>query len=227
MGTALKPSIGSCGTQNPTSISADSILSKIFLELSWNDLFDKKAAPFALTIFILACAYSGILSFLALHTKNLGLVEAGSYFFLVYAVSMMIFRPFTGRWSDKFRSKIIIYPCLVLFAVGMFLLSQAHTIVIILMAGAIIGIGYGSITPVFQTQIINSVEPHRVGIANSLYFNSMDMGMAIGTYIFGIVAGIYGFSSIYLIGIALIIVASLEYIIFTHKKEVMQVQSEI
>lgn len=95
------------------------------------------------------------------------------------------------------------------------------------MAGAIIGIGYGSITPVFQTQIINSVEPHRVGIANSLYFNSMDMGMAIGTYIFGIVAGIYGFSSIYLIGIALIVAASLEYIIFTHKKEAMPVQSEI
>lgn len=34
-------------------------------------------------------------------------------------------------------------------------------------SGALIGIGYGSVTPVFQTQIISSVEPHKIGVANS------------------------------------------------------------
>lgn len=192
---------------------------------SWNDLFDKDAAPFAIATFILACAYSGISAFLALYTKGLGLLEAASYFFLVYAVFIMISRPFTGRWSDKWGSKVIIYPCLALFAGGMFLLSQAHSIAIILMSGAIIGIGYGSVTPVFQTQIINSVEPQRVGIANSLFFNSMDMGMAIGAYVFGIVAGISGYGSIYLVGVALIIAAGLEYFVLTQNKEAMQTQS--
>ncbi len=44
-------------------------------------------------------------------------------------------------------------------------------------SGALIGIGYGSVTPVFQThQIISSVEPHKIGVANSLFFNAMDAG---------------------------------------------------
>ena len=58
----------------------------------------------------------------------------------------------------------------------MFMLNQTHTGAMLMIAGAVIGIGYGSVTPIFQTQTINAVEPHRVGIANSLFFNSMDLG---------------------------------------------------
>jgi len=53
-----------------------------------------------LATFILACAYSGVSTFLALYAKELGLVKSASYFFIVYAVSILISRPFTGRWSD-------------------------------------------------------------------------------------------------------------------------------
>ena len=194
--------------------------------LSPKNLFDKKAAPYAVTIFILAWAYSGISSYLALYANSLNLSAAGTYFFLVYAVAMLIFRPFAGRWSDKFGISIIIYPCLMLFAVGMFLLSQSHTTAIILIAGAIIGVGYGSITPLFQTQIINSLEPHRVGIANSIYFNFTDIGWAAGAYFWGIVADHAGFRSIFLIGIALIITAGLEYLILTRRKKILHVQSD-
>lgn len=193
---------------------------------SVHDLFDKKAAPYAVTIFILACAYSGISSYLALYANNLGLAAAGSYFFLVYAVAMLIFRPFAGRWSDKFGISIIIYPCLVLFAAGMFLLSQTHSTAIILIAGAIIGVGYGSITPLFQTQIINSLESHRVGIANSIYFNFTDIGWAAGAYFWGIVAEHAGFRSIFLIGIALIIAAGLEYLLLSRREKALHVQTD-
>ncbi|ERI91417.1 hypothetical protein HMPREF1982_03376 [Clostridiales bacterium oral taxon 876 str. F0540] len=48
--------------------------------------------------------------------------------------------------------------------------------------------GCGSVTPAFQTQTISSVESHIVEIANSLFFNSMDEGMAIGGYVLGIAA---------------------------------------
>ncbi|SEP37679.1 MFS transporter [Propionispora vibrioides] len=186
-------------------------------KFSWNDLFDKNAAPFACAIFILACAYSGISAFLALYAKEIGLVKVASYFFLVYAAFMMVSRPFTGRWCDRLGSKVIIYPCLALFAVGMLLLSLAHSSVLILLAGAIIGIGYGSVTPVFQTQIINSVERHRVGIANSLFFNSMDAGMAIGAYVLGIIAGSFGYGGIYMTGFILIVAATLQYFVLTSR----------
>lgn len=192
---------------------------------SWNDLFDKKAAPFAFATFILACAWSGISAFLALYAKDLGIVKTASNFFIVYAVFILISRPFTGRWSDRWGAKVIIYPCLILFAIGMFLLSQTHSSVMVLIAAAFIGIGYGSVTPIFQTLTINSVEPNRVGIANSLFFNSMDAGMALGAYALGILAGFAGYRSIYMVGVVLIVVAGLQYFALTQKKKVMQTQA--
>ncbi|MDA8442055.1 MAG: MFS transporter [Peptococcaceae bacterium] len=76
-------------------------------KFSWNDLFNKKAAPFALATFILACAYSGISAFFAIYMKDLGLASVASSFFLIYTGFIMISRPFTGRWSDRLGAKII------------------------------------------------------------------------------------------------------------------------
>ncbi|HEY8891889.1 MAG TPA: MFS transporter [Clostridium sp.] len=189
------------------------------IKFSWNNIFDKNAVPYALATFILACAYSGISGFLALYAKDIDLATTASSFFLIYAVFVLITRPFTGRWSDQFGTKVIIYPSLIVFAVGMLLLNQTRFSGMMLIAGAFIGVGYGSITPIFQTQTISSVEPHRVGIANSLFFNSMDAGMAIGAYVLGIVASAAGYRSIYLIGVVLIVATGLLYFVLTKKKE--------
>jgi len=124
---------------------------------------------------------------------------------------MFVFRPFTGVWADRYGANKIVFPCIILFAMGMLILSLPQTAGIMIMAGAIIGIGYGSVTPILQTQIISSVEKRRVGIANSLYFNSMDLGMAIGAFILGIVAKSFGYSSIFISGLVLIAAGGFSY----------------
>jgi predicted MFS family arabinose efflux permease len=184
---------------------------KVGKRFDLNDLIDKKAAPYALEVFVLACAYSGIASFLALYAQEINLVKAASTFFILYAGLMFVFRPFTGVWADRYGANKIVYPCIILFAIGMVLLSLPQTAIIMIMAGAIIGIGYGSVTPILQTQVISSVEKHRVGIANSLFFNSMDLGMAVGAFVLGIVAKTFGYGSVFICGIALIIVGGIAY----------------
>lgn len=187
-------------------------------KFDFNDLVDKNAAPYALVIFLLACAYSGIASFLALYAQEINLVNAASTFFILYAGLMFVFRPFTGVWADRYGASKIVFPCVILFAIGMVLLSLPQTAVIMITAGAIIGIGYGSVTPILQTQIIGSVEKHRVGIVNSLYFNSMDLGMAIGAFVLGIVAKSFGYSSVFIAGIVLIAAGGLSYFAFAKQK---------
>ena len=192
---------------------------KISKKFNLNDLVDKKAASFALVIFLLACAYSGIASFLALYAQEINLVKAASMFFIIYAGLMFVFRPFTGVWADRYGASKIVYPCIILFSIGMVLLSLPQTAVIMIMAGAIIGIGYGSVTPILQTQIISSVDKPRVGIANSLYFNSMDLGMAIGAFVLGIAANTFSYSSVFIFGIVLIVVGGFSYFAFAGKKK--------
>ncbi|MGC7872651.1 MFS transporter [Desulfosporosinus sp. SYSU MS00001] len=103
-------------------------------------------------------------------------------------------------------------------------MSQSHASYLFLIAGALISIGYGSVTPILQTQTIGSVEPHRVGLANSLFFNSMDAGMAIGAYVLGIIASGSGYQSIYAAEVVLIIVTGLQYLVLTHNKEALDIQ---
>ncbi|RDW15188.1 MFS transporter [Oceanobacillus arenosus] len=195
------------------------VTSKTKKRFELNDLVDKKAAPFALVIFILAFAYSGIASFLALYAQEINLVKAASTFFVVYAGLMFVFRPFVGVWADRYGASKIVYPCIVLFAIGMVMLSLPQTAVIMIAAGALVGIGYGSVTPILQTQIISSVDKHRVGIANSLFFNSMDLGMAIGAFVLGIAANSFGFSSIYISGIVLVVVGGFAYFALASRKK--------
>ncbi|MDR1815298.1 MAG: MFS transporter [Clostridiales Family XIII bacterium] len=187
--------------------------------LSLRNMFDVKAAPFALTIFILAIAWSGIPAFFALYTKGIGLATTASNFFLIYAGFVLVSRPFAGRWADRYGPKVIALPALALFAVGAVLISTTGANGVFLVAGAIIGVGYGSVTPILQTQIIGAVEPHRVGIANSLYFNSMDLGMAIGSYVLGVIAKGSGYQTIYAISVCVIVCAAVEYLLVTRRKK--------
>ncbi len=112
----------------------------------------------------------------------------------------------------------MVYPCLVAFTVGLVVLGYTHGSIMMIIAGGLIGIGYGSVTPVFQTQIISAVEPHKIGIANSLFFNAMDAGMAIGAFIMGMMVEGVGYRAIYLVGAVLVVLAGALYIMQMKKR---------
>lgn len=151
--------------------------------------------------------------------KKVLIVQAASAFFTLYAIFMIICRPFKGRWADRFEPNIIVYHRVIIFAIGMFLLQSSQLAAIIMISGAFIGMGYGSCQPIFQTLIINSVDRVRVGIANSLYFNSQELGMAIGAAVLGVITNSFVYRSIFIVGLVLIIVAGIEYFTFASRKK--------
>lgn len=170
-----------------------------------SSLFEKNAVPVAVAAGILAFAYAGILSFITVYAKELGLLEAASFFFVVYAAFIIMSRPFTGRWFDTYGENKVIYPGIILFAAGLFLLSQANSTFLFLLSGAIIGLGYGTIVPSLQTVAIKRADPSKRGLATSTFFTLFDTGIGLGSYILGILAVQTGFSTLYfmLAGVAL------------------------
>ncbi|MBX9975499.1 MFS transporter [Cytobacillus firmus] len=170
-----------------------------------SSLFEKNAVPVAISAGILAFAYSGILSFISVYAKELDLLEAASFFFVVYAAFIIMSRPFTGRWFDAYGENKVIYPAIILFAAGLFLLSQANSTFVFLLSGAIIGLGYGTIVPSLQTVAIKQADPAKRGLATSTFFTLFDTGIGLGSYVLGILAVKTGFSSLYfmLAGVAL------------------------
>ena len=62
----------------PQTVKVESV-AKEKQKFTFNDIVDKKAAPYALVVFILAFAYSGISSFLSLYATEINQVKAKGY----------------------------------------------------------------------------------------------------------------------------------------------------
>ena len=45
---------------------------------------------------------------------------------MAYAVALLVSRPFTGKWFDKYGENKVTYPLIICLAIGFILLSQAQ-----------------------------------------------------------------------------------------------------
>ena len=107
--------------------------------------------------------------------------------------------PFSGRLLDTRGSNVVVYPCLLLYAIGMLLLSQAGHGLVILLAGVVIGFGYGNFLSVGQAISIRDIPSHRLGLATATYYIFLDLGFGIGPYLFGNLIPLVGYRGLYAI----------------------------
>lgn len=178
----------------------------------FSDYVEPKAVPIALVCLAIALCYSSVLSFINFYAMEENLVEAASYFFLVYALAILVSRPFTGRLMDLKGANFIMYPAFAVFAAGLFLLSLSSSSTGLLVAGALIGFGFGNMQSTAQAVAVKLTPPHRMGLATSTFFISMDAGLGFGPYLLGFVIPLIGYSSLYgILGFAVLATAFLYY----------------
>lgn len=89
------------------------------IQHNWLSQFvETKAIPISLIMFLASISYSGVLSFINFYAKELDLITAASFFFLMYAIAILISRPFTGPLLDRKGENIIIYPAFIIMAIS-------------------------------------------------------------------------------------------------------------
>ncbi|MFN4214498.1 MFS transporter [Exiguobacterium sp.] len=159
---------------------------------------EPKALPIALIVAVAALSFSSVLSYINFYATELDLVEAASVFFLVYSISVLISRPITGRLMDARGANIVMYPAIAVFAIGLLVLSQTTTAVGLLVAGALIGLGFGNIQSGTQAIAVKAASPARMGMATSTFFIALDAGLGFGPYFIGLIIPLTGFSTLYL-----------------------------
>ncbi|MCG7336279.1 MFS transporter [Sporosarcina sp. ACRSM] len=167
-------------------------------------MFEKAAMPISLTVAFFALSYSTVLSFMAIFAAERGLGAESSFFFAVFAVVLILSRPFTGRWFDQYGANVVIFPAILLFGLGMLSLGLSQGAFLFFIAAGLIGVGWGTLFPCFQTLAIQSVEPKRRSVATATFLSTLDIGIGGGSLIVGALAGgmdlgmIYAFSSVYI-----------------------------
>ncbi|MEH7306676.1 MFS transporter [Neobacillus drentensis] len=164
---------------------------------SFKSFFETSAVPIAIVGCFLAIVYSALLSFVSLFATEIHLAEVSSLFFVVYAIVLLISRPFTGKWLDLYGPNVIVYPSIVLFAIGMFILSQSNSAVSFLLSAGMIGLGWGTLFPTFQTIAIQDAAPRKRGLATATFLSIYDIGIALGSFVVGLAAAKMNYSSLY------------------------------
>lgn len=187
--------------------------------LKLSSFIEPKAIPISTVILIGALCYSGVLSFINFYGREIQLVEAASFFFLVYSIAILFSRPFTGRLMDRKGANYVMYPGFLLFIIGMVLFSIAQNSFILLASGVLMGLGYGNIQSVSQAIAIKRTPIHRMGLATSTYFIFLDAGLGFGPYLLGFIVTFTDYRTLYLITAIIIVFATLLYFLLHGRKE--------
>lgn len=183
------------------------------------DLIDKNALPVSLISALVGISYGSLFSFVPVFAESISLEHISSYFFLVYAFVMIVSRPYLGRLFDQKGPKIVLIPSLAIFAIGLMILSTTKTAVVFLLAAALIGLGYGTILPGFQTVAVQRAGIERSSQAFSTFFTFYDIGIGIGAFIWGVISAYYSFQIMYMLSGLLMVVIVIIFAVYLTKKE--------
>ncbi|MGE1164854.1 MFS transporter [Peribacillus simplex] len=184
-----------------------------------SNFIEPKALPISIITLLLAFCYSSVLSFISFYATEINLVNTASFFFVVYAVAVLLSRPFSGPLMDRKGSNFIMYPSFLIFGVGLLLLSITTNSFTLLAAGFLIGLGFGNMQSSSQAIAVKLTPPHRMGMATSTFFIMLDAGLGFGPYILGFIIPVTGYSTLYVILGGVVIATSILYYFLHGRKE--------
>jgi MFS family permease len=175
-------------------------------------IIDKKIVlPFILN-FLLSVTYGGLLSFLALFGKEVHITNVGN-FFLINALAVLLIRPFSGRIFDRKGHIAVLIPGAVLVIIGLASLSYSTTMGHLMLSAVFYGLGFGTLQPSIQAWMIKEVSPGERGMANGMFINSIDLGVAVGSMLLGGIASAVGYMVMYRISALFMILFLVVYIV--------------
>ncbi len=137
-------------------------------------------------------------------------------FFTFMAVGMAVSRMFSGKQVDKGHITQVITLGLYLVCSCFFILSACGllmktvpelTNILFFMVALLLGVGFGTMFPAFNTLFVNLAPNNQRGTATSTYLTSWDVGIGIGLTAGGYIAQITSFDMAYFFGACLTVIS--------------------
>lgn len=160
---------------------------------AFDHILERKTIPIASVCFLIFFAYSSLLTFLTPFADSVGLTRAASVYFIVYALSMFLTRPFTGRAFDKYGAMMVLTPAFFTFAAGMVLLAFASNDWMILGSALLTGFGVGTVQACGLAMAVKASPDSRLSLANATFYMFLDAGVGVGPLVLGALLPIVGY----------------------------------
>jgi MFS family permease len=172
--------------------------------------------PLGVTV-AFALSLSSYMVFLKPYALSVG-IGSVTPFFVAYTLTAVGIRIIGGNWPDRFGLKRVIYPAMVLLALGILLLVIFPTPAGLVASGILAGIGHGFIFPILSVMIIGSERKANQGSRMTLFTMVFDLGLLIGAPLLGWIAKQGDYAPMF-IAAALVQVAALAaFVWFKHEE---------
>lgn len=180
-------------------------------------LIEKKALPVSLNVFLVSIPYGGIISFIALYGRSIG-IDSSGLFFLLIAIGITISRVLSGKSFDRFGPKRICILGLVLLIAGLFMLALNQSYFGYHLSALILGLGFGIIMATFQAIANHKIKADKRGAANSTYLTFFDSGIGFGMLLVGYLIQVMNYSGAFMLCGIIEMLALIVFLFYTIPK---------
>jgi len=156
--------------------------------------------PPAMCLFLIMISYAGISTYMFEFGKEQGISNI-NVFFLVFAATLAISRPVSGRLADRFGTGKVLFPAITLFAFSIFFIGSSNALWMVLIGAVMAAMGFGSSQPALQAMCIQTETAARRGVASNTVYVGLDLGLFLGPSLGGLVYARSDYSTTFKVGV--------------------------
>ena len=149
------------------------------------DAFYKPALPFMFNMIFIMIPFGAVIAYSSIFAQEKGLSAVIPYFYICLVAGMLISKFSTQKLIDAGKHKILVIISLIVLLLTMGSYYVMASAVHLLLAGFLLGLGYGILQPLFQSFVTGTTPAPKRGAANATYLLSYDIGIGIGSFVMG------------------------------------------
>ena len=181
------------------------------------DAFYKPALPFMFNMMFIMIPFGAVIAYSSIFAQEKGLSTVIPYFYIFLVAGMLLSKFSTQKMIDAGKHKILVVLSLIVLLLTMGSYYFMETSVHLLLAGFLLGIGYGILQPLFQSFVTGTAPAQKQGAANATYLLSYDIGIGIGSFVMGMFQESIGLSTGFAVTAAAYIVGAVIYAVYVDR----------
>lgn len=155
-------------------------------------LIEPNAVPISLVTGLSALGYVGVMSFYRIYAEQVDLVEAFSWFFLLYAALLVVCRPAAGKIQDRYGNRYVCIPGILAQTAGLALMAFRPCVLTLVLCAAGCALGYGSLNSACNVMACQSAPLSRRSYCVTTFYLCCDVAMGFGPALLGAVVTAFG-----------------------------------
>ncbi|MEW6624453.1 MAG: MFS transporter [Bacillota bacterium] len=190
-------------------------------------LKEKNLWPVYAGFALMSVAYGAVMTFVSIYISKYTEIANPALYFTYYGLAGLLANLLAGYLSDRIGRTTVVWPCAMLLGLGVMLL-----LFIPVMPGMIIisafaaGIGMSGGMSALYAWVVDEAREMVRATALSIQESIIDMFFALGTFIFGILSGLFSLSASFgLIGFFEFLFAMM-LLVYTRKRQGIQVMAK-